>query len=74
MNSHSQCAAILAALQDGKAVTPIDALRDYGCFRLSARIKDLRDAGHDIETLTEAKNGKRYARYVLRQPVQRALL
>lgn len=46
-------------------ITPIDALRDYGCFRLAARIKDLRDMGYDIETDIIEKGGKRFAQYRL---------
>ena len=42
-------------------ITPMDALKDFGCFRLSARIKDLRNEGMNI--ITEHKNG--YARYKL---------
>ena len=40
---------ILAWLQD-KPITPKDAL-SFGCMRLAARIKDLRDMGHSIHTV-----------------------
>jgi len=50
----------------GGSLTPIDALRDYGCFRLAARIKELREAGLNIETVKERANGKSYARYRVR--------
>ena len=30
----------------------MEALREYGCFRLAARINDLRNEGHNIETKT----------------------
>lgn len=39
------------------------ALNRYGCYRLSARIKDLRYKGHAIDTELEERKGKRYARY-----------
>ncbi len=39
---------ILAALRDGKRISPLSALQDYGCMRLAARIYDLRDQGWDI--------------------------
>jgi len=39
---------ILAHLKSGRDLTPLDALRDYGCFRLAARIGELREAGHKI--------------------------
>ena len=41
---------ILQWLQDGHALTPLEALRKFGCLRLSARIKDLRDLGIEIDT------------------------
>lgn len=37
----SQTALIFSHMLDGKSITPIDALDLYGCFRLSARIKDI---------------------------------
>ena len=32
-------------------LTPLDALMKYGCFRLSARINELRQIGYHIETI-----------------------
>lgn len=64
----SQSDQIRAALMLGRSLTPLDALQDYGCFRLAARIAELRREGMDIECATETKNGKRYARYFLRRP------
>ena len=43
MPRQSQNAGILAALKDGARITPMGALRRFGCFRLSARIADLRE-------------------------------
>ena len=54
---------IKAHLQSGKSITPLDALREYGCFRLAARISDLRAEGLDIKTDTIQHNGKAYASY-----------
>ncbi|NBS71415.1 hypothetical protein EBT31_21260 [bacterium] len=62
--------AIKQHLLAGKPITPLDALQNYGCFRLAARIDELRKAGLDIETLTEKRNGKQYASYVLRGQLQ----
>jgi hypothetical protein len=62
--------AIKQHLLSGKPITPLDALQKYGCFRLAARIDDLRKAGLNIETLTEKRNGKQYASYVLRGQLQ----
>jgi len=47
----------------GKAITPIDALNKFGCLRLSARIKDLRDGGLNIATKYVTKAGKTFASY-----------
>ncbi len=59
----TQTETILAHLQKGGSITPIDALRDYGCFRLAARIKELRDEGHPVEMDWETDGEKRWARY-----------
>lgn len=63
----SQSEAILADLRKGKKLTPLEALREYGCFRLGARIFDLRKDGHPIksERVTDPKTNKSYARYWL---------
>lgn len=50
-----------------KGITPLEALTKFDCFRLSARIWDLRHKyGMDIETIHEYRGGKQYARYRLR--------
>jgi hypothetical protein len=46
-------------------ITAIDALNNYECFRLAARINDLRMDGHKIHTEIARKDGKRYAKYHL---------
>jgi len=61
-----QVDAIRSFLLEGNSLTPIDALERFGCFRLAARIDDLRQEGLDIETIKERQNGKSYARYRLR--------
>ena len=48
-----------------KPITAIDALNDYGCFRLAARINELRMSGHNIKTEIKNQDGKRYAMYHL---------
>ena len=40
---------ILAWLKAGKTLTPLDALNHFGCFRLSARIYELKELGWPIE-------------------------
>ena len=62
----SQCARILAHLKKGLTITPLEALYNFDCFRLQARIHDLREMGHEIETeMVELPNHKRVARYKL---------
>ena len=41
---------IQAYLMSGRTLTPLDALHEFNCFRLSARIYDLRKRGLDIES------------------------
>lgn len=54
------------------SITPIDALNVCGCFRLAARISDLKKQGHKIEMVMEERNGKRFARYYLVEQMQQA--
>lgn len=61
----TQTEQIRAHLFSGKDITPLDALNLYGCLRLAARVADLREEGLDIQTLTEERGGKRFARYRL---------
>ena len=50
INTH--CALIRAHLEAGKSITPREAIEQYGCYRLGARIYDLRREGMDILTTT----------------------
>lgn len=54
---------ILNYLMKGKTITPITALNMFGCFRLAARISDLRKDGHAIYTETITKDKKTFAGY-----------
>ncbi|WKT00504.1 helix-turn-helix domain-containing protein [Gallibacterium salpingitidis] len=65
--SQSQNRAILAYLQKGNSVTPLEALNKFRCLRLSARILDLKNQGYQIgdEMVKDAVTGKRYKRYWL---------
>ena len=69
----SQADAIALYLESGHELTPMQALDMFGCFRLAARIKDLRARGLSIETLDREAHGKRFAAYRLRRPVQQPL-
>lgn len=58
-------------LTEGGSITPLEALRDFGCYRLASRISDLRREGMHINKRSEESvsriTGKtvRYSRYFL---------
>jgi hypothetical protein len=55
---------ILMALKRGEKITPLFALNEFKCFRLSARIENLRKQGYSIRTeMIETESGKRVAEY-----------
>ena len=58
----SQTAQIWKHLRHGP-ITAMVALREYNCFRLAARIYDLRRKGVAIVTNNITRNGKTYAQY-----------
>ena len=61
-----QAAKILRALASGKMLTPVDALEEFGCFRLGARVYDLRGAGWNVQAQSVSlQSGKKVARYWL---------
>ena len=66
----SQRDQILTHLKRGSSLTPAGAMSLFGCYRLAARVAELRGAGHNILTHTEERGGKRYARYVLMRGAQ----
>ena len=62
----SQTKAILAYMKAGNGITPMEALHLCGCFRLSARIADIKKLGHAIKTeKVKVEGGKYVARYSL---------
>lgn len=61
----SQNKQILAYLKRGKSLTAIQALDKFECFRLAARINDLKHEGHNIKSIMVSKDGKRFAKYLL---------
>lgn len=62
----SQSDKIAALLRKGRSITPIQALNQFRCFRLGARINDLRNAGYHIETkLVRTESGANVAKYKL---------
>lgn len=62
----TQTQQILKTLQDGFTITAIDALNDFQCFRLSARILELKEDGWPIDKkMVKIKSGKMIAAYYL---------
>lgn len=61
----TQADRIGRALLEGDRITPLDALRRFGCLRLGARVYDLRRHGLPVERRMVERDGKRYAEYRL---------
>jgi hypothetical protein len=63
----SQKEQILDYLKQGGSLTPMDALKMFGCLRLGARIADIKGMGYLVHTemVHDRRTGKRYASYSL---------
>ena len=59
---------IIAYLEDGNAITPIEAMTLFGCMRLAARISDLKRRGYIISKTMKTNGDSRYAEYKLEEP------
>lgn len=64
--SRSQTERILEYMLQGRSITPLEALNDFGCSRLAARVADIRAKGYLVysEFITTS-SGKRVKRYYL---------
>jgi len=63
----SQNKQIADYLNKGKKLTTLDALTKFGCFRLAARISDLRNDGMNIATkIITLDNKKQIAQYSIK--------
>ena len=68
MEAASQIRQILLHLKQRGSITQLEAFQRYNCFRLGARIYDLRRSGVEITTTRETNaQNKNYARYRLIQ-------
>lgn len=68
--ANTQREMILRYMQDVGSITPHEALREFGCMRLGARIWDLRKRGYRVIRTMEARKNRygktiSYARYSL---------
>lgn len=66
----TQCDKILFHLQTIGSITPVEALDQYGCFRLAARVADLKAEGWPITSEIVSKQNRfgetvRFAKYRL---------
>lgn len=62
----TQSKLILDHMSNHDGITPWEAMTLYGCMRLSARIWELRKKGYIIETDAVRRNGKCFAKYILK--------
>lgn len=56
---------VIDYLATGKPLTPLMALRRFGCMRLGARIWELREDGHRIKAELVKRGEARVAQYRL---------
>lgn len=66
----TQCDKILFHLQTIGSITPVEALDQYGCFRLAARVAELKAEGYHITSEIVSKQNRfgetvRFAKYRL---------
>jgi hypothetical protein len=55
---------ILKYLKEGNKITPFEALDKFQCMRLSSRIWDLKQLGHNIKSESyKTPSGKKVERY-----------
>lgn len=61
----TQANKILRFLKSGKTITAMQALVKFGCFRLAARVHELKKKGHKIKMTTkhDRKTNKKFASY-----------
>ena len=70
--SITQCEKILDYMRSNGSITPLDALREFGCMRLASRINDLKRQGIGITNTIETNINRygekiRYSRYKLEE-------
>lgn len=59
----TQTDELLRYLKRGKKITPLEALHLFGCFRLGARIYDIKQRGIDIASKMVERKGKYVKQY-----------
>ena len=66
----TQCEQVLNYMREHGSINPAEAFLDLGIYRLSGRIKDLRDEGYEIRSeimgyKNKAGEKKHFAKYSL---------
>ena len=62
--SATQVKRILAYMQAGNRITPIEALQMFGSFRLGARIAEIKELGYPVQSeFVTTPSGKRVKAY-----------
>jgi Helix-turn-helix domain len=59
----SQSLRILRHLKSGRSITALEALNKYKCFRLAARVHELKRMGYKIKRSMKTRNQKKFASY-----------
>lgn len=68
----TQCEKILDYMLCNGSITPLDAMKEFGCMRLASRINDLKQQGFVITSTIETNINRygekiRYSRYELKE-------
>lgn len=68
----TQCDMVLAHMMEHGSISQLEAAEEYGCWRLAARISDLRKAGYAIKSHLVTKKNRMgrpvsFARYTLEE-------
>ena len=68
----TQVEKIIDYIETEGSITPLDALREFGCMRLASRITDIKRMGYDVTVKMEKSKNRRgefvrYARYSFKE-------
>ena len=58
MSKETQVDKIINHIETFGSITPLDALREYGCFRLASRICDIKKASYKVTKTMETANNR----------------
>lgn len=62
----TQTMMVLDYIQKHGSITPLEALEHIGCFRLGARVWELKDMGFPVTGTMVCENGKHFKRYYMK--------